>query len=163
VRRLLFLVLVSSACSTSAPESEQVGLLPADFRVRGFVVARDCRHPGEHSGLGGFRVWVNDDARAALDQLWAGHIDTMPNGAVVAKETFNGTDCRERDLAAIVTMRKVDGAAPADGDWLWEDRDAAGRKANTASNRACIGCHRGKASCSGYGVDGAKDYLCTEP
>lgn len=158
---MLFALLV--ACGSADEREAEEVLLPASFPTSGFVEVRSCRAPGEHSALGGFKVWVNDDAKQALDDLWAGKTREMPANAIVAKETFGGPDCAPADLVATLVMKKVAGSNPAAGDWRWEERDASGRTDSGASPAGCIGCHEGRASCTSYGALGDKDYLCTEP
>jgi hypothetical protein len=130
-------------------------------------LVRACRAPGEHSGLNGFAVWVNDAAAATYDQILQGGGDAavheMPDGAIVVKELYKDRTCTAVDRW--VAMKKISGFDPATGDWFWQDVTAAGTVNVEGQVPACSGCHEGQpnASCIGYGAVNGMDYLCTAP
>jgi hypothetical protein len=136
-----------------------------DLRAGGFTLVRDCRHPGEHSALDAYTVWVSNDARAAFDALWADPPagTRLPAGAVVVKEIYDGPDCDPSAVARWVAMKKEPGLDPPNGDWRWQEVTASGDLIVDGPEPACIGCHRGgdEDSCVGYGERNGKDFLCT--
>lgn len=171
---ILFLTC-ATACSSSArtdggPPDEQAPTLvfPKTFREAGFREVRRCRAPGEHSGLGGFTVWVNELGADAYGRILAasdvdGGAARMPTGSIVVKELYADEACRTIDHW--VAMAKIDGYDTAHGDWFWQDVSA--RKTITAEGRvpSCFGCHEGRddGTCVGFGAVNGRDYLCTAP
>ena len=147
-------------------------LFPATFRQSGFRMVRACRAPGEHSGLNGFTVWVDDAAAAAYDQILSGGgasagdsgaAPVMPDGAIVVKELYGDRDCAVVDRW--VAMKKVAGFDPTHGDWYWQDLAASRAVVREGQLPACSDCHEGRpdATCVGYGAVNGMDYLCTAP
>jgi hypothetical protein len=153
------------ACSSSSGTGQEStpSLLPANFQSIGFAQTRACRSPGEHSALGGFTVWVNNDALEAFQSLWAGEVGSMPSGALVLKEIYADANCDHEKALFWVVMHKERGFDPAHGDWHWQQIDKTGVVSSDGRSSACIGCHQGTGSCMGFGADASKDYLCTEP
>lgn len=149
-------------------------IFPASFRQSGFRMVRACRAPGEHSGLNGFTVWVDDAAASAYDQILSGGggaggaVDSgaapaMPAGAIVVKELYGDRDCTVVDRW--VAMKKVDGFDPAHGDWYWQDVGASRAIVREGQLPACSDCHEGRpdGTCIGFGTLNGMDYLCTAP
>jgi hypothetical protein len=132
-----------------------------------YARVRDCRSPGEHSGLDAFTVWVSKDAEGAFADLWKDPpaILRLPDGAVVVKEVYSGTDCAADPVARWVAMRKEHGFDPAHADWHWQEVTADGKVQTDGATAACIDCHAGHddATCSGYGEQNGRDYVCTAP
>ena len=158
------------ACSSSpgSPGGDAgTTIFPAAFRQSGFRMVRACRAPGEHSGLNGFTVWVDDAAAAVYDQILsgggAGVAAAMPDGAVVVKELYGDRDCTVVDRW--VAMKKVAGFDPTHGDWYWQDVAASRAIVRQGQLPACSDCHEGRpdATCIGYGAMNGMDYLCTAP
>ena len=156
-----------SSHSNHAPTDGGVLVFPTTFRQSGFQMVRACRAPGEHSGLNGFTVWVNDAAAATYDQLLLGGAPgdagghEMPDGAVVIKELYQDRGCTTVDRW--VAMKKLAGFDPARGDWFWQDVTRAGTVTAEGQLPACSDCHEGQASCTGFGTVNGMDYLCTAP
>jgi hypothetical protein len=127
-------------------------------------MVRACRAPGEHSGLNGFTVWVDDAAASAYDQILSGGgAAPMPDGAIVVKELFDDRDCTVVDRW--VAMKKVAGFDAAHGDWYWQDVASSRAILREGQLPACSDCHEGRpdATCLGYGAMNGMDYLCTAP
>ena len=162
---------VALGCSSNSSHGAADGgvlVFPTTFRQSGFQMVRSCRGPGEHSGLNGFTVWVNDAAAATYDQLLlggtpgdAGGGHEMPDGAVVVKELYRDRSCATVDRW--VAMKKVAGFDPGHGDWFWQDVTPAGTVTIEGRVPACSDCHEGNASCTGFGAVNGMDYLCTMP
>jgi hypothetical protein len=164
VKQLAVALILCVACSSeSEPSSQLRPLVPRNFRQAGYSEVRACRAPGEHSALGAFTVWIDNDSRAAFDALWEDREAEMPAGAIVVKEIYAGTSCDEADALLWVVMRKEAGFDPDNGDWRWQEIDRDRRVTSDGSVATCIECHRGRSSCTGYGADNGKDYLCTMP
>ena len=173
---LRILALAGAACSTSTPRDggdagdAGVTIFPAGFRAAGFQMVRACRAPGEHSGINGFTVWVDDAAATTYDQILAGGpgrtdagVRQMPDGAIVIKELFGDRDCTVVDRW--VAMKKIAGFDPAHGDWYWQDLAPTRAVLREGQLPACSDCHEGRpdGTCAGFGTVNGMDYLCTAP
>ncbi len=131
-------------------------------------MVRRCRAPGEHSGLDGFTVWVDDPSAASYDQILSGSrpdaaAAQMPDGAVVVKELYTDRDCTTVDRW--VAMKKIAGFDPTHGDWFWQDVAPTRAVLSEGQQPRCSDCHEGRAdgTCIGYGAVNGMDYLCTAP
>lgn len=115
--------------------------------------------------MNAFTVWVSNDAAAAFDQIWQNPpaLQRMPAGTTVVKEVYTGTTCDPGQVERWVAMRKEPGSDPAHADWHWQQVTSSGSITDDGPVDSCIGCHRGTGSCTGYGNDGGRDYLCTAP
>jgi hypothetical protein len=156
----------SSRRAAGGDDGAPAAVFPATFRQSGFQMVRACRAPGEHSGLDGFTVWVNDDAAAAYDQILGGgdaSTHQMPAGAIVIKELYADATCTVVDRW--VAMKKIAGFDVAHGDWFWQDVAARRTISSEGQVPACSDCHEGRpdASCIGFGAVNGMDYLCTAP
>jgi hypothetical protein len=170
---LVLVTLAGVACSSSSKPGANdsgtggdagVAIFPATFRGAGFQMVRACRAPGEHSGLNGFTVWVDDADAATYDRILSGGGgQQMPYGAVVIKELFNDRDCTVVDRW--VAMKKTADFDPAHGDWYWQDVAPTRAVLREGQLPACSDCHEGTpdGTCAGFGTMNGMDYLCTAP
>ena len=128
---------------------------------------RACRSPGEHSALAAFTVWVNPEALAVYEAIWAdpASMTRMPEGSVVVKELYEGSDCTAENVRSWVVMKKEQGVDPAHADWYWQEVNAGGTIVVDGPTEECSGCHEGGSAttCAGYGEQNGFDYLCTAP
>lgn len=161
------LALTAAGACSSTPAANDAPFFPATFRQSGFRQVRACRAPGEHSGLNGFTVWVDDASADSYDSILAASADVhqMPAGAVVVKELYRDRACGADQVDRWVAMKKIPGYDPANGDWMWQD--VTNQRGITAEGRvgSCIACHAGgdDMTCAGYGEAHGADYLCTAP
>lgn len=148
-------------CSDPSPPDELV--FEKDVRSA-YSLVRDCRSPGEHSGLDAFTVWISPAAVPEFAKLWTDppSISRLPAGTVVVKEVYRGTACDPGQVDHWVAMRKEPGFDPEHADWHWQHA-TSDRLLDDGAAPACIDCHSGQASCSGYGETAGRDYVCTAP
>ncbi len=161
--RVCFVAAILLSCGDSGGDET---IYPKDFRAAGYQLVRECRSPGEHSGISAFTVWVSPEAVGALEQLFASPDTTaMPAGSVLVKEVYGGSACEETDVDHWVAMAKEPGFDPEHGDWHWQEVSADGAIVVDGRDSACIGCHAGDPSttCTGFGEMNGFDYVCTTP
>jgi hypothetical protein len=170
---VLFAALAACSSGAGGQNADAHGnggdpFFPMNFRESGFQKVRACRAPGEHSGINGFTVWVDDGAAATYDQILSGGAGDggtaqMPPGAVVIKELYGDRDCTVVDRW--VAMQKIGAFDPAHGDWFWQDLSATRAVLRQGQLPACSDCHEGRAdgTCVGFGASNGMDYLCTAP
>lgn len=160
-------VLVGTGCSDGKATPAGPKLV-FDTNVRtAYAPARSCRSPGEHSGLNAFSVWVSREAAADFTALWQDPpgLARLPEGAIVVKEVYSGTECNASQVERWVAMKKEKGFDPAHADWHWQEVIANGHVTTDGAAAACIDCHRGgdDNTCIGYGEEHGRDYTCTVP
>lgn len=115
-----------------------------------FVEVRDCRLSTEHEG---YYIRVLTDPGAA--QPYRDNAPSLPVGAVVVKEEFTRSDCRNDSLVRWSAMRKeAAGFDPSSRDWRWQ-RVARDGTVLTENKASCVGCHA-RPVCA------ARDFMCTE-
>jgi hypothetical protein len=110
-------------------------------------------------------VWVDGDHAAEFDEIWEdppGRAE-MPDGSVIVKVTFESTDCSPAALAGFFVMQKRAGFDPEGGNWYWQELAADRKVLTDGRDEQCSSCHRGRASCEGFGAESGRDYTCTEP
>jgi hypothetical protein len=71
-----------------------------------------------------------------FDQVDGGGPFTAPVGTVAIKAQTNGAGD-----AITAMIKQAPGYDSANGDWLYEQRDAAGTLTNSGALQGCIGCH----------------------
>jgi hypothetical protein len=86
---------------------------------------------------GTVQIWYSVDLRELIE---AGGPFVAPVGAVAVKAQNNGAD------AITVMTKQAAGFDPANGDWLYDQRDAAGDLQSSGALPSCIGCHTGWAA-----------------
>lgn len=131
-----------------------------------YTQVRPCRFPGEHTGLNGFTVWVNDVGRDSFASIWQTPpaVSAVADGTVVVKELYTSQDCGAATIGHWVAMRKEAGFDPDHGDWHWQEVASQGKVLSDGRVDSCIQCHSGNdSSCAGYGLAAGRDYLCTAP
>lgn len=161
-----FVALAAAGCSAAAPQAPEKPALIFDQNFRqSYSEVRQCRSPGEHSGLAGFTVWVNQEGAASFSAIWQTPpaVSALVDGAVVVKEIYSTQDCAPNAVDRWVAMRKKSGFDPAHGDWQWQEVTAQGVVTPDSALARCPQCHTGEASCDGYGFKAGRDYLCTAP
>jgi len=162
--RLLLLMTLPSCGSETPPPSGPPLIFETDVRAN-YTLVRDCRSPGEHSGLNAYTVWVNETGQSSFSAIWETPpaVSALAPGSVVVKEVYSGSRCDPTTVERWVAMQKKPGFDPAHGDWHWQEVTAAGQVRADGANSACIQCHTGDDSCVGYGLNAGRDYLCTAP
>lgn len=161
-------LLSAVACGGGKSPGTENPRLVFETNVRkAYSQVRACRSPGEHSGLNAFSVWVSLDAATAFAALWESPpgIQRLPEGTIVVKEVYTGTDCDPDQVERWVAMRKEEGFDPSHADWHWQEVKSDGHVASDGATQTCINCHRGgdDATCIGYGDQNGRDYTCTAP
>lgn len=163
-------VALALGCSSEperSPGADAAAPLFTPAEAAGFPLVRECRAPGEHSGLDGFTVRISPGARDSLERLFEDPpgVAALPPGALVVKELFASPDCAPGTLSRYTAMRKEPGFAPGSGDWHWQELSPAGQVLIDGAVAACIGCHRGgpSGSCAGFGEAAGRDWFCTAP
>ena len=153
-------------CSDGGPApSKPPVIFEKDFR-QSYAQVRQCRAPGEHSGLNGFTVWVNHTGGESFGAIWQTppSVKALVDGAIVVKELYTSQDCEPSSVDHWVAMRKETGFDPAHGDWHWQEVSPAGDVISDGAVATCSTCHTGDtSSCMGYGATAGRDYLCTAP
>lgn len=161
------LVACGDGSAGDPPPTDERLVFPRDLARSDYVQVRPCRAPGEHSALAGFTVWVDGEGAAAFEDLWADPpgLSELPDGTVVVKVVYDGSDCAPDDAAGWFAMEKRSGFDPEGGDWYWQEVAADGTLRVDGKDSACTGCHEGGSSttCTGYGAFNGRDYVCTEP
>lgn len=89
-------------------------------------------------------TYVNGTALQAIN----GDAETMPSGAIVAKENYTP----DKSLAATTVMYKQEGFNPEAGDWFWAKYGPEGGIQASGAVDSCIECHSSAS---------ANDYLFT--
>lgn len=79
------------------------------------------------------KLYVNDAAKAALN----GNFESMPANAIIVKENYN----KQKKLAAVTPMYKVEDYNPKAGDWFWAKYGADGKIMAEGKVGSCIDCH----------------------
>lgn len=164
---LLSLALAGGGACSSAAGKGDAPIFPATFRQAGFRQVRACRAPGEHSGLNGFTVWVDQGSADTYDSILTASADVhqMPAGAIVVKELYGDRTCTAAAVDGWVAMKKIPGYDPPNGDWMWQDVTAQRAIISEGRVASCNSCHAGgdDMTCAGYGEAHGMDYLCTAP
>ena len=124
-------------------------LFPANYRAS-FSMVRSCRFSAAHGGVN-VRVFANDIAA----QPYLDDANPLPEGSIVVKEEFNGTDCSDdNSLIGWRAMRKeAPGFDPNDGDWHWQ-KVSLQRVVIFDTKDTCISCHT-TPDCL------VRDHMCT--
>jgi hypothetical protein len=73
----------------------------------------------------------------AMEALQAGKKE-FPQGTILVKENYN----RDKKLAAVTVMYRVQGYNPAAGDWYWLKYLPDGKVAAEGKVASCIDCHK---------------------
>jgi hypothetical protein len=81
------------------------------------------------------QIWYSTNARTLIE---SGGAFTAPVGTVAIKPQTNSAGD-----AIVVMIKQPAGYDPANGDWLYEQRDAAGALVNSGPLAGCIACHVG--------------------
>jgi len=91
-----------------------------------------------HGGV--VRIYVND---VALDVTNSGFNGTMPEGSIILKENWMGSDPAEPgELDAITMMYKTSDPSATDAGWYWVKASADGSEIQAEGAVAgCHGCH----------------------
>ncbi|HUI28319.1 MAG TPA: hypothetical protein VL403_19720, partial [Candidatus Kryptonia bacterium] len=128
---------------------EPAPVFPADYRAS-YSLVRDCRFSAAHGGVN-IRVWANDVAA----QPYLDDANPLPQGSIVVKEEFSGTNCTDdTTLVQWRAMRKeAPGFDPVDGDWHWQ-RVSSERVVIFDTKDTCIGCHTAPECL-------VRDHMCT--
>jgi len=94
------------------------------------------------------RIYVNEIALEAAD----GFDDELPEGSMIVKENYVGTDPESPgELDAVTIMYKVDGFNAEANDWFWVKAKPDGSQIDAeGAVDGCIGCHS---------QDGNDDYV----
>jgi hypothetical protein len=157
--------LALSACGPAAPPPGPPLIFDTNVR-KAYELVRDCRSPGEHSGLNAFTVWVNSTGAASFAAIWQTPPATnaLADGSIVVKEIYTTQECDPSSVDFWVAMKKKSGFDPANGDWYWQKARADGTVVTDGRRPDCSGCHTGNdPTCDGYGLKAGRDYLCTAP
>jgi hypothetical protein len=170
-RETAFLVLALAGCNGSSegpPSHDETGpLLIFDTDIAAhYTLVRSCRHPGEHSALNGFTVWVDKADETSFSAIWQTPpgVSALPPGAVVVKEIYTTETCDPGTVERWVAMKKEPGFDPTHSDWHWQEVSADHRVTTDGADDHCISCHTGNdPSCDGFGFATGRDYLCTAP
>jgi sugar lactone lactonase YvrE len=126
-----------------------VPIFPPNYRGT-FTMVRSCRFSASHGGVN-VRVFANDVAA----QPYLNNANPLPEGSIVVKEEFNGTDCSDDNtLVGWRAMRKdTPGYDPIDGDWHWQ-KVSPQRVVVFDTKDTCIGCHTAPECL-------VRDHMCT--
>jgi hypothetical protein len=150
-RALAFTTLVA-ACGGGDPPVEEP-LFPADYAAT-YTQVRDCRRSIDHDLVNMRIVAAPDALDSYLDRLVA-----FPEGAIVLKEEFDGSDmdCTGTIIGFTVMRKLAAGTAPEDLDWEWQETDRTSKPVQTDLQR-CIQCHTG----CGVPAEGGFDGTCAQ-
>jgi hypothetical protein len=149
------LLLVLTLLPACASWDDKVAF-PENFRSS-YKKLHDCKKSAHPSGQH-VVTWMSPDGLATWAKVAdapAGSTDevVVPEGMVLVKVQYDDAKCE--DLESFTVMRKLaPGAAPAAGDWLWQQVDADGECLNCDNGSGCAGCH---APC------GPANRICTQP
>lgn len=140
-----------AACGGAEPEPT-AAIFPADYQDS-YVEVRGCRKSADHE-LEHIRVLTDP---AALEPYQARRGE-FPDGAVVLKEQYEGSDDNCSGPIAQWTVMRKDASTNDRLGWSWQ-RVAADRRVVESNTASCIGCHSGCTGAPSVGYDGT----CTEP
>lgn len=147
---LVLLLVSASGCSDDDPMPPQPQQPFFDLAtVKTWPEVRNCRFSIEHDGVY-IAVYASPGAETAYTQ------GTYPlaEGTVLVKAEHDDAACSE--LLRYTAMRKLAaGAAPANGDWEWQQVDAEGEVQEWVLVQECVSCH---SSCTE-----GRDSTCTDP
>jgi Cytochrome P460 len=151
---VLVLLLAASGCPDEGKERVDAGPLLQPFfdlaTVRSWPEVRDCRFSIEHDGVQ-IAVYASPDAEAA----YTAGTYPLPQGSVIVKVEHDATDCDVEPLRYTAMRKLAPGAAPANGDWEWQQVNAEGEVEDWVLMQDCVSCH---TSCTE-----GRDFTCTDP
>ena len=107
----------------------------SEYTTWGFWPGHEGYQPGQAPHGPIHRIFVNRPLRLAVplpDQ-------EVPHGGIIVKENL----AADRTLNGYTVMAKVEGVAPATGDWFWVNYAADGTIRAEGSVGGCISCHSG--------------------
>jgi hypothetical protein len=107
----------------------------SDYTTWGFWPDHDGYQPGQAPHGPVHRIFVN---RPLLSAVPLAERET-PNGSVIVKENRSG----DRTHNGYTVMAKVEGFAPATGEWFWVNYAVDGTIRAEGSVGGCISCHSG--------------------
>lgn len=148
--------LLGIACTPMGPgdgngNGDPAAILPANYRDE-FQLVRDCRNSIPH--VASIRVYANEIGADG----YLGAANVLPEGTMLVKEEFDGTDCDDDTALQVwsVMLKREAGFDPAAGDWRFQEIAAPDRRVTLDGKETCIACHSA-AECV------VRDYTCTEP
>lgn len=151
---LASLLLSLSGCPDD--DKEQVDAMPPQqpffdpATVKTWPEVRNCRFSIEHNG-----VQIQVFASPGSEGAYTGGMYPLPEGTVIVKVEHDASDCDVQPLRYTAMRKLAPGAAPASGDWEWQQVDENGEVQEWVIPQECVSCH---TSCTN-----GRDLTCTDP
>lgn len=61
----------------------------------------------------------------------------LPSGSIIVKDNFG----KDKELAAVTVMYKVEGYNPGKGNWFWVKYSPSGKVLASGKPKGCVNCH----------------------
>ncbi len=136
-------IVILQSCEKDKTDPDADNKMYSEITASGFTYYQSgnilsAASPSPH---GSFKLRFNSTAAAALDstgELPAGN--TFPNGSVIVKDIYNGTD-----LKLYAVMKKDPGSSNSGSGWLWAEFNTDGSTVFSTGKKGdgCISCHSG--------------------
>lgn len=147
---LVLLLVSASGCPDDEPTPPAQQPFFDLATVKTWPEVRNCRFSIEHDGVQ-IQVFASPESATAYTQ---GQYP-LAEGTVLVKVEHDDSDCTTEPIRYTAMRKLAAGAAPASGDWEWQQVDAEGEVQEWVLTQECVSCH---SSCT----DG-RDHTCTDP